>query len=86
MSYLDDEHIRKIHDAYISFKGTSAFTSIVDNELILQDKNVRLSVQLYVKVAQRTNGNFVEILSDWEESSFELKLSMNNLFKTLENE
>jgi type I restriction enzyme M protein len=86
MSYLDDKHIQKIHDAYISYKESSTFTSIVDNEDILQDKNARLSVQLYVKEAQKTNGNFSEILTGWAESSNELKLSMNNLFKTLENE
>lgn len=85
MSYLDELHIQKVHNAFTDYKKIESFTSIIDNSEIIKDKNARLSVQLYVKEEQKTNGNFGKILSDWETSSKDLKLSMDELFKTLIN-
>lgn len=83
MSYLDDEHIQRIHHAYKRFQSEEGFAAIVDNEEILQDKNARLSVQLYVKEEQVEEENFDEILSRWEASCGDLKNSMNELFHIL---
>jgi len=85
MSYLGDKHVQRIHNAYIQYNEEATFTSIIDNKDILKDKNARLSVQLYVKEAQKSNGNFGTLLNGWEESAKGLKLSMNELFKTLSN-
>lgn len=85
MSYLDEKHIQKIHSAFTDYKETPTFASIIDNEKVLEDKNARLSVQLYVKEEKKTNGHFDEIFNEWEFSTKALKLSMNELFKTLTN-
>ena len=82
MSYLDDKHIQKIHLVYKEFKRIEAFTEIITNEEILGDKNVRLSVQLYVKEAQTKEDDFGELLFHWEKNSDSLKKSMTNLFNT----
>ncbi|MEY3499779.1 MAG: hypothetical protein RL308_1448 [Bacteroidota bacterium] len=85
ISYLDPHHIERIHKAYLNFKDEDTFSAIVKNETILEDKNVRLSVQLFVKEDKIIEESFDLLLSDWEQSSFSLKKSMSELFKTLAN-
>ena len=86
MSYLDIHHIQKIHKAYTEFCLIDNFSAIVETEKILEDKNARLSVQLYVEKEKQTNGNFHTLFSKWEQDSNELRSSMDELFKTLANE
>ncbi len=85
MSYLDEKHIRKIHNAYLNFKSEKGFTEVVENKTILEDSNARLSVQLYVESEKEEEEDFEQIISDWYQSSENLKHSMEELFKTLEN-
>ena len=85
MSYLDPEHIQRIHNAYLNFKDEETFTAVVDKEEILKDKNARLSVQLFVKEDKIEEEAFDVLLEDWEQSSVALKSSMDELFKTLAN-
>ena len=85
ISYLDPQHIERIHNAYLDFKSEKAFSKIVSNEEILEDKNARLSVQLYVSENKIENAVFDDVLNDWKQSSLALKDSMNELFKTLAN-
>lgn len=85
MSYLDPEHIERIHNAYLAFEDEDTFTAVVGIEDILKDKNARLSVQLFVKQDAVEEEDFDVLLNDWEESSKNLKNSMNELFKTLAN-
>jgi type I restriction enzyme M protein len=85
MSYLDPKHIERIHNAYLNFKDEDTFTAVVDNEEILKDKNIRLSVQLFVKEDKIEEEDFDVLLEDWEQSSVALKSSMDELFKTLAN-
>ena len=85
MSYLDPKHIERIHNAYLAFDDEDTFTSVVDKEDILKDKNARLSVQLFVKQDAIEEEDFDVIINEWEESSKNLKKSMNELFKTLAN-
>jgi len=84
MSYLDPHHVKRIHKAYLDFKNENEFSEVVDKEKVLDDKHARLSVQLYVKGKVTEEGDFSEILSDWNKSSEDLKQSMSKLFKVLE--
>jgi type I restriction enzyme M protein len=85
ISYLDPHHIERIHSAYLNFKSEKTFSAIVKNEKILEDKNVRLSVQLFVSEDKIEEESFDNLLNDWEQSSASLKKSMDELFKTLTN-
>jgi type I restriction enzyme M protein len=85
ISYLDPHHIERIHNAYLNFKSEKTFSAIVKNEKILEDKNARLSVQLFVGEDKKVEESFDLLLNDWEQSSTSLKKSMNELFKTLSN-
>ena len=85
ISYLDPHHIERIHNAYLNFKSEKTFSAIVKNEKILEDKNARLSVQLFVGEDKIVEESFDLLLNDWEQSSTSLKKSMNELFKTLSN-
>jgi len=86
ISYLDPHHIERIHKAYLNFKDEDTFSAIIKNETILEDKNVRLSVQLFVKEDKIIEKSFDLLLNDWEKSSISLTKSMNELFKTLAND
>lgn len=85
ISYLDPHHIDRIHNAYLNFSSEKTFSKIVSNEKVLEDKNARLSVQLFVKENKIEEESFDELINDWEQSSVALKESMNELFKTLAN-
>jgi type I restriction enzyme M protein len=85
ISYLDPHHIERIHKAYLNFKPENTFSAIVLNETILEDKNARLSVQLFVKEDIIAEESFSLLLEDWEQSSMALRKSMNELFETLTN-
>ncbi len=85
MSYLDPKHIERIHNSYLSFEDEDTFAAVIDVEDILEDKNARLNVQLFVKQIADEEEDFDALLNDWEESSKNLKNSMNDLFKTLAN-
>lgn len=85
ISYLDPHHINRIYNAYQEFKDEKTFTAVVENETILEDKNARLNVQLFVKEEVKTQENFEALLNNWESDSKKLKTSMNDLFKTLAN-
>ena len=85
ISYLDPHHIDRIYTAYQDFKDEDTFTAVIENEEILEDKNARLNVQLFVKEEVKTRESFELLLNTWETDSKKLKTSMKDLFKTLEN-
>ena len=58
---------------------------MIDKENILKDKNIRLSVQLFVKEDEIVEEDFDVLLNRWEQNVKELDDSMNELFKTLAN-
>jgi type I restriction enzyme M protein len=86
ISYLDPHHIERIHKSFLSFKSETAFSTVIENEKILEDKNVRLSVQLFVVEDKIITGSFNHSLNDWVQSSNSLKQSIDELFKILSNE
>jgi type I restriction enzyme M protein len=84
MSYLDEKHIQKIHDSYKTFKDDEGFSKVVTIEDILKDKHARLSVQLYVSSGKIDKADkFEDVLTNWEDSSRELRHSMAELLKIL---
>ncbi len=85
ISYLDPHHIDRIYNAYQDFKDETTFTAVIENDKIIEDKNARLSVQLFVKEEIKELQNFDTVLNTWETDSKKLKTSMNDLFKTLGN-
>lgn len=86
MSYLDDEHISRIHRAYTSFTSEEGFSEVVQIDDILKDDHARLSVQLFVDESSEDEISFTESYSEWMDSSEKLHTSMDELFKTLAND
>ena len=92
-SFLTDDHIAHIADAYRSFGGSDGFASVVSlAEVRANDNN--LSIPLYVREKRpamvREDGvaygekTLAVTIDEWQESSAALQTSMNELFKTLE--
>ena len=81
MSYLDNEHIQKILNTYTKFTSADGFSKIVDNTEVLKDKNVRLSVELYIKDSIINEKLIDETIDQWEKSFLSLKKTMNTLLE-----
>lgn len=86
-SFLDDEHIHKIANAYKAFEEVEGFSAVADME-ILSKNAYSLSLPLYVKTESLTqtqdNRSVSECISDWLDSSFELKETYKELKSILE--
>ena len=80
MSYLDEHHIQRIHEAYLKFEDEEGFCSVVDIDTIAQDRDARMSVQLYVKGETEEEVSFSDAYTAWQASSGDLKLAMTDLF------
>lgn len=85
-SYLEDEHISNIATIYKKFICKDGFSKCVSVETIIEN-NYSLSIPLYVKDQSsnqiKTFLSTNECISDWMESSFELKKSFNKLRSVL---
>jgi type I restriction enzyme M protein len=84
ISFLEDTHITKIHDAYKRYEDVDGFCKVVKLNEIL-DKNASLNMALYVS---NVNQHEVKIkiddaLQEWHQSSKQLKKSMESLFEIL---
>jgi type I restriction enzyme M protein len=83
ISYLLPEHINRIHNSFKNFKTEIGFSHVAnDNEILKNDSS--LNVPLYV---ENMNSEIITppqlAYTNWEQSSIELKKSMNQLFKIL---
>lgn len=76
--------MQKILKAYRDFKDIEGFAKVVNIEEI-KSNNSNLSVQLYVQSNGEHNETKAvkEVLYEWEESSENLKSSMEDLFEIL---
>lgn len=84
MSYLDDQHIKKILAPYQDYTDRLGFAKVVDRDTVLSDAHARLSVQLYLKQQiDRPEVDYDKVYKNWLESSAALEQSMTQLFKTL---
>ena len=85
ISYLDEEHILAISEAYSIWTDVEGFSRVVDIEEI-QANQSRLSIPLYVKTHSDDGDQreLPEVLAEWLQSSNELRTSMDNLFEMLD--
>jgi type I restriction enzyme M protein len=85
ISYLQDEHIQKIYEAYLAFDDIDGFARVVDlSEVIKNDGS--LLVTNYVKssrIFDRKNESVVDAFQNWQSQSEKLNESMQTLFETL---
>lgn len=94
-SFLTDDHIQRIVDAYQAFADKEGFARVVSNDQI-REKGGNLSIPLYVRVQTAAAGKVAEeqslygktsltqAIANWQESSQGLRLSMDGLLKMLE--
>lgn len=80
ISYLDSKHIGKILSAYLNYEVEPGFTAIIDNKIIVSDKNSRLSVQLYVKDEEHQESSILDVTTDLNNNFKEINSSMDQLF------
>lgn len=92
-SFLTDDHLQRIVDAYQVFADEEGFARVVSNEEI-REKGSNLSIPLYVR-ADDGNGNgngatetvtLKQAIVNWQESSMALRESMDDLFEMLEKQ
>jgi type I restriction enzyme M protein len=90
-SFLTDDHLQRIVDAYQAFADEEGFARAVSNDEI-REKGNNLSIPLYVR-ADNGNGNgngtaktisLKQAIANWQESSMALRESMDGLLSTLE--
>jgi len=88
-SYLTDEHIAKVHKAFMGYKDIDGFAKVVSAKNILVN-NGNLNIPLYVSNVQQGNGNndgqLKDLLCAWQEGSAGLIRNMEGLFKLIEKE
>jgi len=93
-SFLTDEHITRISEAYRKFEDIDGFTKVVSNDEIRAKVN-NLSIPLYVKTEEaiRVAEDGVDYQADslkdaidrWQKSSKLLRTSMETLFHSISN-
>jgi type I restriction enzyme M protein len=88
-SYLTDEHIVKIHKAFVVYKDIEGFAKVIPMKEVL-NKNGNLNIPLYVSNVQQNNGGreleLKDLFSEWQEQSAGLRKDMTELFKTIESD
>ena len=84
IGYLEEKHINRIHQAYVDFKDEEGLCKAVDIAEILKNK-ASLNVAQYVSNVETVEDKkTLEVaLVEWEQSSLDLKKSMNELFQIL---
>jgi len=84
ISYLEQNHIKRIYDSYKAFITEIGFSVIVDNETILSNKG-SLNIAQYLSnvTIDKNKLSINEALINWDTNSAKLKESMNELFQVL---
>jgi len=84
-SFLTEEHIKKIVDAYDAFANEEGFCQVANlNEIVANRSN--LNIPLYVRSNNRSTdkgATLAEAIDDWESSSITLRAAMDDLFAAL---
>ena len=83
-SYLTDEHITKIANAFFDYTESEGFCTIVQNTDILKE-NSTLNISYYVSAGTSSllNISLEDALLEWEEASMTLHNSINTLTSLL---
>lgn len=82
ISFLQPEHIKRIHQAYLGFKTINDFAYAAELSEILENE-ASLNIPMYVK---KTRNNLIlpqEAYEEWLDASTQLKNSMEELFEVL---
>lgn len=84
IAFLEDKHIEKIYKAYLGFKDEDGFCKVVSNDEVLDNKG-SLNIAQYVSNvnSNREKLSIEDALANWNESSIQLKKSMQELFQIL---
>jgi type I restriction enzyme M protein len=88
-SFLTDDHIQRIVDAYRAFEDVPGFARVAATDEVLE-RSGNLSIPLYVRMENgNSNGTSVEaslrqVIAEWQTSSEALRESMSELFEVLE--
>ncbi len=86
-SFLRDDHLQKIVDAYKTFENVEGFASVNSLDDVRANKG-NLSIPLYVRQRNKTDATagseeqkLSETIQNWRESSKTLRRSMNDLLE-----
>jgi len=83
-SYLSKEHIQDIARLYHDYKNVQDRASIIESNLIPQNKDCALTVGLYVKKCNKTSyGNIDELINEWSENVSVTNNSLTQLMNML---
>jgi len=82
ISYLDDDHINKIYNAYMDYRNIDGLSRVVSSDEILKNRS-SLNINLYVNKYEQTGDSFKDTYEKWIIGSAELNKSMTTLLKTL---
>jgi type I restriction enzyme M protein len=93
-SFLTDEHINRISEAYRKFEDIDGFTKVASNDEV-RAKGNNLSIPLYVRTeealrvaedgAEYRADSLKDAIDNWQGSAKELRKSIGELFDVLEN-
>jgi len=86
IAFLDESHINKIFNAFVSNKEVESFSRFVNSGELVAN-NYKLALNLYIRPkGEESSGrlDFGMAYKVWEKSGIDLKLAMNELFETLE--
>ena len=84
IAFLEDNHIERIYNAYTTYKDEEGFCKVVSIEDVLKH-NASLNMALYVSNVDSSEEQISldDALTNWTQSSEQLKASMEQLFKEL---
>ena len=84
IAFLEDSHIERIYNAYATYKDEEGFCKVVSTEDVLKH-NASLNMALYVSNVDSSEKQISldDALTNWTQSSKQLKASMEQLFKEL---
>ena len=84
IAFLEDSHIERIYNAYTTYKDEEGFCKVVSIEDVLK-YNASLNMALYVSNVDSSEEQISlnDALTNWTQSSEQLKTSMEQLFKEL---
>ena len=82
ISYLDDDHINIIYNAYMDYRDIDGLSRVVSSDEILKNRS-SLNINLYVNKYEQNGDAFKDVYEKWINSSAELNKSMTTLLKTL---
>lgn len=84
IAFLENNHIERIYDAYTTYKDEEGFCKVVSIEDVLKH-NASLNMALYVSNVDSSEEQISldDALTNWTQSSKQLKASMEQLFKEL---